>query len=129
MNTNRKSKLRYEELLENDPTGKESDASGENKFHDTPSPSRTICFVWLDGRQQFFSYAYLITGELSVEEEINVISLRFTSDVVTLKGYSLIELFSKLIRQVPSQIIETDPRYASDDEAFSVTEIIVMPII
>lgn len=128
MSQNQKYKLKYDELREGNPTARQSDENEGNKLHNAPSPSRTICFVWPDGRQQFFSYSYLISGELNVEDDMNLIILRFTSDLVTLKGYGLVELFSQLVKQQPSRIVQGDPRYASTEDAYSIVEISIVPI-
>lgn len=131
MNQNRKFRLKYDELRENNPGAKEvsDNASMENKLHDKGGHARNICFAWPDGKRKFFSYAYLISGELIVDDEVNVITLSFTSDVVTLKGYALEQLFIQLSNHAPSLVIQDDPRYAESRDGYTLIEIAIVPIL
>ena len=78
---------------------------------------------------EFFNYAYLVSCKIIVGEDTNRITLRFTSDTVVVQGYNLGDLFLGLMRQTPSLIPQSDPRYAQtmDEKTFTVTEITVVP--
>ena len=108
-------KLRYEQLRESDPTAKENSAetgSEELKpYYDQPGHMRNVCFGWPDGRRVFISYAYLISGELTINGEMNQIVLMFTSETVTIKGYNLTALHEALMEQRALYIIEEECRY------------------
>jgi len=88
-----------------------------------PSLVRNICFIWPDGKKKFLNYAYLISGEYLPEE--SAISLIFTSDTITIKGFKLEGLFDDLIQHLPSFISCSDPRY---NETLAEPEIIINDI-
>ena len=136
MSQNRKFRLRYDELRDGNPAkisdknsdeDIESSSQNENKFYDRPGNVRHLHFVWLDGRRMFLNYAYLVSGELNVTEDANMISLCFTSHTVILKGYDLEKLFSKLGDQTSMMIAQVDPRYVDtlNEKSITVTEIFV----
>jgi hypothetical protein len=108
---NREFKLKYDTLRENDPTKpKSSETFGENLYYEE-GRSRSICFVWLDGRRFFLSYSYLLAGDYKLEGEKNQINLVFTSHTVILQGYLLEQLFMALFEHLPKVIFEMDKRY------------------
>jgi hypothetical protein len=126
MSENRKFKLKYDELRENEPTRKQDnvirdDADG-NTFYDTPA-GRTICLCWLDGNKRFFNYSYLVSGELNVASDLSVITLYFTSDTVIVKGYKLEKLFLAFLDQTANHIHEENSRYVDNANESAVTEI------
>lgn len=61
----------------------ETSADGIEVF-DADSHVRNVCFVWEDGREAFFNYAYLIAADLVLSDTINVMLLSFGSYTVTL---------------------------------------------
>ena len=106
-----------------------SKTDGESEFYDRPGNTRNLCFGWPDGTMEFFNYAYLVSCKISVGEDTNRITLKFTSDTVIVQGYNLSELFLGLISQTPSLITKSDSRYVQtmDEKNFAVTEITVVP--
>lgn len=132
MSESGKFKLSYRQRRENDQVKNDSQANSqidetENKGCDTAGINRTICFVWADRRKKFFNYLYLVSGELDVGGDLNVITLYFTTEIVTLKGYSLEDLFSLIMNQTVPVIIQDDERYAPSDydNAYIITEMSV----
>ncbi len=96
-------------------------------LHDNGSTVRNLCLVWPDGRKAFFNYAYLVTGDLSIQNEVNTLVLSFGSYTVLLKGYRLSPLFDVLLEHGPKTIIAVNPRYVpiSSRQDSVVVEIIV----
>ncbi|WP_276366251.1 hypothetical protein [Chryseolinea sp. H1M3-3] len=133
MSQNSKFKLKYDELRAGDPThqgDEKTDIASNIAMQQRPTANvRNICFVWPNGRQKFFAYGYLISGELNLGNEVNIITLSFTSDVVTLKGYHLQQLFMQLSNHATSLISQVDPRYTTEttENESTVIEIIVTP--
>lgn len=127
---NQKFKLKYDELREGNPA-KQPDENAivnsetENQNYDRPGNIRNLSFAWPNGTMEFFNYAYLVSCKINVGEEENRITIKFTSDTVTLKGYNLGELFLGLKNQTPSVITQLDARYVSaqDHKNIIVTEI------
>lgn len=110
-------KLHYDRLRENDPTkpADPSDAAKQNTFYESASHARSLCLVWLDGRQHFLNYTYLVGGELTTAGETNTISLNFSAYTVTLSGYQLEPLFLALLDHLPRYIAVIDKRYAQSE--------------
>lgn len=110
-------RFRYDEMREGDPTKASagSKASGNHTFYEAPSHARSLCLVWPHGKRIFLSYAYLVSGELSLDGEKNVITLSFSSHSVILKGYGLESLFMALLDHLPKMVVAIDPRYASTE--------------
>lgn len=77
--------------------------------YSTPSHTRNVCFVWLDGRMKFLNYAYLVSTDYLPDE--GIISLTFTSEAIVLKGIRLQSLFEKLLFHLPLRIMCQDERY------------------
>ena len=96
-------------------------------LHDADSLVRNLCLIWDDGRMAFFNYAYLVTGDLSIQSGINTLFLSFGSYTVFLKGYNLAALFDALLEHNPKIITVINPRYLAehDPQGGVVTEIIV----
>ena len=96
-------------------------------LHDADSSVRNLCLIWDDGRRAFFNYAYLVAGDLSVQDDINALLLSFGSYTVLLKGYNLAALFDALLEHSPKIITAINPRYIArhDSQGGVVTEIIV----
>ncbi|KQS32749.1 hypothetical protein ASG33_01150 [Dyadobacter sp. Leaf189] len=73
--------------------------------------ARNLCFVWPDGGQSFFNYAYLISADFIPGDEMNKIRLGFSSQDVVLEGYRLETLFAQLLDHVPKTITAIEERY------------------
>lgn len=120
-------KLKYNEMQENNPANNPDGAEQAPKADDykyiAVGHVRNICFVWVDGKRVFLSYAYLISGEYNPEEA--AIRLIFTTHSVLLKGNHLESLFYELMAQITRQIVCVDSRYdvLSEDKLPSVHQI------
>lgn len=125
-------KLHYDRLREGDPTKPEIAVATEETgtFFDSPSHTRNLCLIWPDGKQQYFNYAYLTSGEFLPNNEVNIITLNFSSCIVKLKGYNLKQLFSALIDCLPRTIVVLDVRYSqtATEEKGIVIESTTQPI-
>lgn len=110
-------RLRYEQLSEEDPTMKDQsiDPSSEElkPYYDQPGHMRNLCFVWPDGRRVFIGYAYLISGEMTIDGEINKIVLTFSNQIVTIEGYKMEELYQALMEQRMLYVAQFGERYIS----------------
>lgn len=115
---NPKFKDKFEELRNNDPSKKDGETSHpqDTEHYDTPGNSRMLSFAWPDGKKLFLNYAYLVSGELTEAEETHLITLTFTSQTITLKGYALETLFSDIMQQRLKMVTETNQRYASPEK-------------
>ena len=104
-----------------------ADTADGLQTHEDESQVRNVCFVWEDGRKAFFNYAYLVAGDLSVQDGINALVLSFGSYTVLLKGYNLASLFDALLEHSPKIITAINPRYLTQQESqnCTVVEIIV----
>lgn len=80
-----------------------------------PSSVRNLIFVWEDGKRLFLNYSYLVSCELSSDN--NLISLAFTNCQILIKGIKLNELFELLAYQ-QIRIVKASSRYTeiSDTE-------------
>ena len=107
---NQSFRLRFDQLRENDPTSSAPE-TGTNDFYSSPGYTRNVCLIWPDGKRAFLNYAYLMAGEFEPNGEKNIIKLSFSSNHVTLKGYSLETLFMALLDHLPRLITATDARY------------------
>ncbi|HVW96124.1 MAG TPA: hypothetical protein VHA56_09170 [Mucilaginibacter sp.] len=117
--------MRYDQLKENNPTGGNSETTKNENFA-TPGHVRNLCFVWPDGRMKFFNYAYLVSGEYSLDE--SSIILIFTTETIFIKGFALNKLFQDLLNHVAKQIVCDSKRYSAihNDEGFAIYEITVV---
>lgn len=77
--------------------------------YETEGSVRNLCFVQPDGKRIFLNYAYLVSGEY--DPEASIITLTYTTHVVTLRGYGLEELYESLGTHVPKKIISVGERY------------------
>ena len=84
------------------------------KYHKTDGHARNLCFVLLHGRRLFLSYAYLISGDVSPQE--NTLTLTFTTHIVTLKGRNFAPLFDSLNVHALESITAVEERYAATEE-------------
>lgn len=110
------------------PTGTQPDSIADAlTLHGADSSVRNLCFVWEDGRKAFFNYAYLVAGDLTIQDGINALVLSFGSYTVLLKGYNLASLFDALLEHSPKIITAVNPRYLTqyDSKNSVVTEIVV----
>ncbi|MGJ1348241.1 hypothetical protein [Sphingobacterium siyangense] len=91
---------------------------------------RNLCFVWLDGRREFFNYAYLVSVVLDRKDQsFHRLEIRFTSHIIHLTGYQLGGLFGLLMNHIPRLIHQTDYRYLSGDKAgYHVTDILITQV-
>ena len=118
-------KLRFDQLRAGDPTSVDGTAASvaQPDIYPTPGHTRNLCLVWLDGRQMFLNYAYLIACDFSPGDDMNVITLNFSSHQVTLRGYGLDMLFIALLDYLPRKVLVTDPRYVLEDDKDAVVVI------
>lgn len=82
--------------------------------YETEGSVRNLCFVQQDGKRIFLNYAYLVSGEY--DPEASIITLTYTTHVVTLRGYSLEGLYENLMNQICKNIGCVDSRYLVDNE-------------
>lgn len=110
-------KLRFDQMLESDPTLPEtSEKVGEQELYQLPGSTRNLGLAWPDGKRCFFNYAYLVSVEFDPKGERNTIRVSFSSHKVTLSGYALESLFLALFEHLPRWIVINDPRYATEKE-------------
>ena len=102
------------------------EAKAEKELYDVGSMVRNVCFVIGNGQSIFFNYAYLVSVELSVTDQVNTMMVNFTSQSIILKGYNLQGLFEQLMCHIPKVIIAKNIRYVTDTDIVIgvVTEII-----
>lgn len=121
--------LRFDKMRENNPASPET-AKSEIPLpdkYDIPGYARNVCFVWPDGKREFFNYAYLVAAKYNPGEDKNEITLVFSGYTVTLHGYALEGLFMDFLDHIPRIVTAIDTRYASRVNSGSETiiEIIV----
>jgi hypothetical protein len=106
----------YRELKENDPT--------QPYLHDTGRGDvfNGLLICWEDGTKAVFYYPFLMSVRMFLQVEYNVIIMRFTSEIVTLKGYLLNTLLMKFTRRKPDLIDVVNPRYV-------LPEIVCQPVV
>lgn len=102
-------KLKFDEMQENNS----ADVTGSNtissNLYDTPGYVRNLCFVWPNGRVEFFNYAYLIKGEFDNDHQ--TIKLTYTTHIVILKGSELSRLFELITQHQVKNIVCVEERY------------------
>ncbi|OQP67233.1 hypothetical protein A3860_02415 [Niastella vici] len=96
----------YRELKENDPT-----RPYVNTNAGSPDLFNGVLICWEDGNKAVFYYPFLVSVKLHLQTEHNVIIMRFTSEIVTLKGYLLNTLLMKFTQRKPDLIDVINPRY------------------
>jgi len=101
---------------------------GENLLYPTPGTGRTLGIVWPEGKKRFFNYAYLISGEWSIEVEYNQIILNFSSHKVTIKGYQLEGLYEILLLHQVRLLEVKDKRYAKESSRAVVSAEVITTI-
>lgn len=103
------------------------DEMPETELYDVGSMVRNVCFVLGNGHMIFFNYAYLVSVELSITDQVNTLKVSFTSQEIISKGYNLQGLFEQLMNHTPKTIVAKNIRYVTDtDIAIGVvTEIII----
>lgn len=102
-------KLKFDEMREGKPT--DIEGGNENRsadLFDTPSNVRNLCFEWPDGRMKFINYAYLISGELNSDNEID---LTFSTEKLKIVGKNLSLLFNQLTLHQIKLIKISESRY------------------
>lgn len=92
------------ELRENDPTQANRRCQTDNSFNG-------VLIRWEGGRKMIFYYAFLISVRFLIEENMNLIVMKFTSEIVTLRGYLLHTLFMRFTHEKPLLIDVIDNRY------------------
>lgn len=102
MSPNQYSKKVLQQLRENDPT---------QRLIEKQLPAHCLTLHLYEGRQMIFYYLYLIKVEFLIQDPINILILRFTSDKVTLEGFRLHDLFLEFAQGKPEKIIVHDSRY------------------
>ena len=110
-------KLRFDQMRENDPTGKadETHKLEGDGLYQTPGHARSLCLIWPDGKRMFFNYSYLASGQFETGQSENVITLLFGTDRVVLKGFALEALFTQLMDHYPRYVIAQDRRYVETE--------------
>ena len=109
-------KLRVDQMRQGDPSKSDNrfGSDGDTAVSHLAGYARNLCLVWPDGRRHFLNYAYLVGGEFIVGEDMNQITLNFSSYTAVLKGYGLQSLFLELLDHSPKIISAVDPRYAQN---------------
>jgi hypothetical protein len=107
-------KLNFDEMQEDSLADVTGNNANSNDLYETPGHVRNLCFVWPNGRMDFFNYAYLITGEFDNEEQ--TIKLTYTTHIVILKGIELIKLFEMINHHQVKKIVSIDERYKTINE-------------
>jgi len=82
----------------------------------TAANVRTVTFVLSDGNRIGCSYLYFVSAKLDIAGPVNILTVRFTSDIITIKGYCLQDLQEQFLQQIPKKVVATDERYALQDE-------------
>lgn len=111
---NQKYKDKYEELRNNDIGEKQSNDASDQKEEETyatPGNVRNIGFVWEGGRKMFLNYAYLVSVEIETNDEIDTMSLTFTTNKVKIKGHKLENLYNQIFTQKLRIIVQISDRY------------------
>jgi hypothetical protein len=106
---NQNFKLKYDQLKEGDPT---KDAQDNSYVRE--SNARNVCFVLSEGKMKAMNYSYLVSIEY--DETKGEIVLSFTSDIVTLAGVHLKELFFEFMEHRPRIVEAKEERYNSLEE-------------
>ncbi len=115
--------LRFDKMRENNPASPET-AHPEiplSDKYDTPGYTRNVCFVWPNGKREFFNYAYLVSAKFNPGEDKNEITLLFSGYTVTLHGYALESLFRDFLDHIPRIVTAKDARYALRANSASAT--------
>ena len=114
----------YQQMKDNAAeTSNESEAKATDHYP-TPSNTRNIIFEWADGRKLFLNYAFLISGELSKENDRMI--LTFTNCTINVDGIKLQVLFEQLNSQLVRVIKETNSRYTQLESEQAVIKTISM---
>jgi hypothetical protein len=103
MHPNQYSKHALQELRDNDPTRKQVGGM----------PAQCLTLYLHDGHGIIFYYLYLVKVEFLLQDPLNALILRFTSDKVTLEGYRLYSLFLEFAHRKPDEITVRDERYVT----------------
>ena len=86
-----------------------SQPDAKDESYSTGSNTRNVCFVFLNGNRVFLNYGYLVSGEYF--PDANIITLTWTSHLVTLAGIYLEALFYEFMQHLPRQVLCADARY------------------
>jgi hypothetical protein len=97
----------------------EAETGPEN--YPTAANVRTVTFVLSDGNRIGCSYIYFVSAKLDITGSANTLTVRFTSDTITIKGYRLIDLQERILQQIPKTVTVTGERYAAPDESVIVS--------
>lgn len=98
-------------------TSNETDAKA-TEHYPSASNTRNIIFEWADGRKLFLNYAFLISCELSKDNDRVI--LIFTNCTIHVDGIKLQLLFDQLNSQIVRVVKEATPRYAEISTSESV---------
>lgn len=77
---------------------------------------KSVNFIWQDGSQHAFSYAYLVNVQFDPGEEKNCIIVGFSSHQVVLSGYRMEPVYQLLIKHQIENIEQKDARYRALDQ-------------
>jgi len=112
-------KLRFDQMRQGDPSKPDnvSAADGENALYHPMGFARNLCLVWPDGGRYFLNYAYLISAEFVVGDDMNKITLNFSSHTAILNGHGLEPLYMEFLDHLPKLVFAVDPRYLQNKSA------------
>ncbi|MFM1998487.1 MAG: hypothetical protein RL204_434 [Bacteroidota bacterium] len=114
----------YQQMKDNAAeTSNENDAKA-TEHYPSPSNTRNIIFEWADGRKLFLNYAFLISCELSKDNDRVI--LTFTNCTIHVDGIKLQLLFDQLNSQIVRVVKETNSRYAQLESEQAVIKTISM---
>ncbi|MEP7170460.1 MAG: hypothetical protein ABI855_13910 [Bacteroidota bacterium] len=106
-------RLKFDQMRQNNSSPEDGEINehenSENEFYPAHGNNRNLCFMWPDGKSMFLNYAYLVSGEFEAEE--NIITLIYTTHIVTLKGIDLNFLFQELFANTVKRISVSEHRY------------------
>lgn len=116
-------KLKFEQMQES--FSGSNDSENDELHYQDAGNARNICFVISPNRKlRSFNYAYLVS--LEYDPQASAIIIEFTTHTITIKGYSLLDLYFELFDQRNRILDYVDTRYQSlEDGERTITEIIL----
>ena len=114
----------YQQMKDNAAETSNENEDKATDHYPAPSNTRNIIFEWSDGRKLFLNYAFLISCELSKDNDRLILS--FTNCTINIDGVKLQLLFEQLISQMVRVIKETNSRYAQLESDQAVIKAISM---
>ncbi|MGB3465747.1 MAG: hypothetical protein WBA74_10770 [Cyclobacteriaceae bacterium] len=80
--------------------------------YQTADNPRTVDFILLNGSRQNFNYSHYIKSWFTQDEDGPLIRVFFSTDTVTIRGYSLDPLYECFRQLTPSAVKANPERYA-----------------